>query len=200
MFEMRKVFFFKKPINKPKRATGRDLSRQELLEVSQNISRYYAPKVSLSSQKLVLLAIDPTHLYAYWNLIENKPDTVSQALSNEEWMLRVYSPQQNNPTKSIKEPIAEIKISALQSGQEIKLPTPDKEKTYIAIIGKVVEKNNFYSLLESNIIQPLQGKDFPLDAESFIPENSTPFYDFLFPQTSCYKSINKSGKGKTKVL
>lgn len=199
MLEMSKVFFFKKPINKPKLATGGDLSRQELLEVSQNISRYYAPKVSLNSQKLVLLAIDPTHLYAYWNLIENKPDTLSQGLSNDEWVLRVYNPQQNNSKKPNKEPIAEIKISALQSGREIKLPIPDKEKAYSAIIGRVVEKNGFYPLLESNVTQPLQGKGFSLDTENSMSKNSEPFYDSLFPQTSFYKNINKSGKGKVKV-
>ncbi len=200
MFEPSTRSLIEKPIKKPKLANKKGLSRQELLEVSQNISRYYAPKVSLSTQKLVLLAIDPKHLYAYWNLVENQPDTLSQNLSNSEWVLRVYKEQQSFPTKIIEKPIAEIQITALQSGQEIRLPVVKKEMIFSATISKVVEENGFNLLIKSNITLPLYGKEIQPDTENTASENTESFHESLFPQTYFYANTSRSGKGKIKVI
>jgi len=204
MFEKNDRSVFKEPINKPKQANDKSLSRKELLEVSQNISRYYAPKVSSSAQNLVLLTIDPNHLYAYWNLIENQPDTLSRHLSNDEWVLRVNVQHQVHPVNKKEKSVTEIKINKLHSKQEIKLPSVKKGMVYSASIGRVDEKNKFDPLIKSNTTQPLYGKEMLSDVGETAPANISKFiHEALLkptnPQTCHYQSVNDSGKGKKKV-
>ena len=205
MFEKTDNSLLKEPINKPKQATIKSLSRKELLEVSENISRYYAPKISSSAQNLVLLAIDPNHLYAYWNLVENQPDTISRHLSNNEWVLRIKEQQQRYPADTKETSVAEIKINKLHSGREIKLPTVKKGMTYSASIGRVVEKNGFDPLLKSNTTLPLYEKEIlsEMDDDSaptkILKSNNETLLQATDPHTFHYQSVNHSGKGKIKV-
>jgi hypothetical protein len=204
MFEKTDNSLLKEPINKPKQATIKSLSRKELLEVSENISRYYAPKISSSAQNLVLLAIDPNHLYAYWNLVENQPDTISRYLSNNEWVLRIKEQHQKYPTNTKEKSVAEIKINKLHSGREIKLPTVKKGMTYSASIGRVVEKDGFDPLLKSNTTLPLYEKEILSEMDGSAPSkvsksNNETLLEATHPHTFHYQSVNHSGKGKTKV-
>ncbi len=204
MFEKTDSPLLKEPINKPKQAAIKSLSRKELLEVSENISRYYAPKISSSAQNLVLLAIDPNHLYAYWNLVENQPDTISRHLSNDEWVLRVKEQHQIHPAEKKEKPVAEIKITKLHSGQEIKLPTLKKGMIYSASIGRVVEKNGFDPLLKSNTTLPLYEKEILSEMNDSAPTkvskpNNETLLEATHPHTFHHQSVNHSGKGKIKV-
>ncbi len=130
--------------------TRNEISKQELLEISENISRYYAPGILSNTKKLVLLAIDPHHLYAYWNLGDNKDYALSKGIINGEVVLRVYS-QTDGIRDTVKRPLVEIIIKELQSGQKIRLPTYEKSADYSASIGKINSKEPFIPLLNTNL-------------------------------------------------
>ncbi len=178
------------------------LSRKDLLEVSQNISQYYAPKVSLDTQKLVLLPIDPNHVYAYWNLIENQPDTISSHLNNgsekSKWTLKVFSHHKSKQARLTENPIAEMSINDLQAGRKIQLPMANKETVYSAQIGRQTEKMPFIPLVQSNNTSQLYGNTLlvnKMEKDLCHPKNDATFDEPLF-----YKNGNASGKGITKVL
>lgn len=188
------------PIKEPKPI--KKLSRKDLLEVSQNISQYYAPKVSLSTQKLVLLPIDPNHVYAYWNLIENQPDTISPHLNNDgaksQWTLKVFSHHKNRQARLTKKPVTEISINELQAGRKIQLPMANKETIYSAQIGRETEEMYFTPLIRSNNTSPLYGNILLMDKVEKDPHH--PKNDATFDGQLFYKNVSASGKGIAKAL
>jgi hypothetical protein len=68
-----------------------NLSPEEILEISENISFDFAPKAANNSQKFVLLPVDPHHIHAYWNLSDYLPDNRKNSASKDQLTLRVYS-------------------------------------------------------------------------------------------------------------
>ena len=134
----------------PEQKNTLNLSGQDLLEISQNISLYFAPRISTNINKLVVLPIDPQHLYAYWELDDNKAHTISQSMFNNELTLRVYSRLEGNRDVRQSSPLAEIAIHEFHSRQRIKLPAPEKATAYSATIGKAIPENGFVPLLDSN--------------------------------------------------
>ena len=127
------------------------LSRQELLEVSQNISLYFAPRISSNNKKLVLLSIDPQHLYAYWNFDddESQNKTPSSSNTSDNKMLRIYSQEVRGDVVKSK-PLVEFKIQGSQAKQLISLPIINRKETYFAKIGELNSSKNFIPLIISN--------------------------------------------------
>ena len=180
-------------------------TQQELLEVSQNISRYFAPRISSNSQKLVVLSIDPQHLYIYWSLDENQDYTLSRRIFNKEMVLRVYSRLTGKRVLAPAKPLVEIAIDDFHSRQKIYLPAPENPTIYSASIGQAIVGEGFVSLIDSNVTHAVQGtmeqnsqikkQDDAVDYNKagFIDEGV--FYDIPVSVKSHYASINNSGKG-----
>jgi len=64
------------------------LTQIELLEISQEISKSFMPKISNDLPKLTLMPIAPQHLYAYWNLGSHKSVALKKN-STQELTLRI---------------------------------------------------------------------------------------------------------------
>ncbi len=143
--------------NKPEQNHDFKFSAQDLIEISQNISLYYSPKILTNANKLVILPIDPHHLYAYWELDDNQSHSISQSMFNNELTLRVYSRIEGNRYLNQSSPLAEIVIDKFHSRQKIRIPVSKKPTTYSASIGKTISKNAFVSLLDSNDTYILHG-------------------------------------------
>ncbi len=159
--------------------TERKITRQELLEVSDNISHYYAPKITETSKKLTLLSIDPLHLYSHWNLLEDRPATLSQSLIKKEVVLKVFA-EKKQGAKVYTKPVVQIQISDLQASKTIKLPIVESEVTYSATISKVIPGEDSISLLQSNNVTTFQDHNlshcFASGIENLIKENK---FDWL---------------------
>jgi hypothetical protein len=133
--------------------TKKKLTQKELLEVSDNISKYYAPKYLRLEVKLVVLPVDSQHLHVYWQLPEDKPQSVTvPPSSSDKLMLRIHSVHtQTHETK----PIVEFAIGEQQTKQKIKLPVTNKGAVYSVSIGKIIPKYGFVQLIKSNITHSL---------------------------------------------
>lgn len=190
-------------------------SSQDLLEISQNISLYYSPKISTNANKLVILPIDPHHLYAYWELDDNQSHSMSQSMFNNELTLRVYSRIEGNRDLNQSSPLAEIAIDKFYSRQKIRIPLSKKATAYSASIGKMKPENGFMSLLDSNNTYTLhstaeyrEDKNSQVSSLGFnniIDDNNNPqaivldnhaFYESKSSEKSHYPSTNYSAKGK----
>lgn len=175
------------------------LSREELLEVSQKISLYYAPKRFSSFQKLVVFPIDPQHLFIYWDLGNNQAPALSEKLANNELLLQVFSEGEEDQL------LYGIAIHELQAGKIIQLDTAEKSTIYFASIGSADSQHDFYPLLQSNKTQAFQstqeekemtasGSFAPSDYIDFVKENEV--YNGLSRIVSCFASSNHSASGK----
>ena len=181
-------------------------TQQELLEVSQNISRYFAPSISTNSQRLVVLPIDPQHLYIYWSLDENQDFKLSQRMINNGMVLRVYSQLKEKRAPAPVKPLVEIAINDFHSRQKIYLPAPETHTVYSASIGQTTADDSFVSLIDSNTAhvdqviveegRQIKNQDNAVDYKSSGFMDAGVSNDSPGSVRAHYASTNKSGKGK----
>ncbi|MCK5889336.1 MAG: DUF4912 domain-containing protein [Methylococcales bacterium] len=128
------------------------LSRQELLDVSQNISLYYSSDKRCNNRKLTLLSVDPQHLYVYWG-VENQQAVTPRALSREEktnLVLQIYGQDEDeNATIKKRTPIKEYVVKPSQKTQRIELSATKKE-IYFATLVEKTQEGEIISLVTSN--------------------------------------------------
>ncbi len=127
------------------------LSQQELLEISQKISREFSPVADSAFPELVLLPVDPFHLYAYWNLGEN---FINNSKTNDnrnlQLTLRIYSRPHESPGFYNTKQWFDVSVNRIQHQQKIRLPLD--QTFYSAVIGKHFPDNSFAAHAYSNII------------------------------------------------
>ena len=128
-----------------------NLSPEEILEISENISFDFAPKVSNNSQKFVLLAVDPDHIHAYWNLGDSLLDDRKNSELRDQLTLRIYSEPDKKDMAKIPSWI-DVPINSSRSQQNIFLPNRTYDISYSASIGKHDQDNCFTAFAHSNSI------------------------------------------------
>lgn len=156
------------------------LSQIDLLEISQEISKSYAPKILDSIPKLTLMPVAPQHLYAYWNLGNNKRAPLHEK-TPKPLTLRIYSASDKN--NYLSKGYEDIPMSHTQSQQDIFLSTPSNGSSYRASFGICFSDNHLEVLADSNLTQ--------------LPHKKTPIKlvksDSLTLLASTNKSIKTSG-------
>lgn len=199
------------PIKLKSNPTKINLSCKELLEASQNISLYYAPKLSSSTKELTLLSIAPQQFYTYWNLGEKHSHLLLSTMHNNELVLRIYAqPEQRKPPVNSKS-IFECPIHKIQGQQKIRVPSVNRDTMYSATIGKSTSNNEFFSLIISNELHTLKENNLTrsikedkgtnnslYSKDKLIDFISSPFFSSM--TKSYYPSTNRSGRGKNTIL
>ena len=170
-----------------------EMAPQELLEVSQNISLYYSPKISSQSKKLVILPIDPQHVFVYWDLADTQDANLSQKLINNEIKLRVYS-QSNGIDKE--EPVIEIPIHAVQAQERIALPLVNNKAVFSAIVGKSTEEIDFVPFLTAETTYTIQANSHQNILDEVAAYELSTSIDCTVPEKLQYLQTNHSAKGK----
>jgi hypothetical protein len=126
------------------------LSQQELLEISQRISREFPPRSSSVYPELVLLPVDPFHLYAYWNLGKNNLTSEPNDFTNFQVILRIYyQPSQNSCSNNTKQWF-DVTVNSIKHQQKVAVPID--HTFYSAVIGKYYLDDSFAAYAYSNII------------------------------------------------
>ncbi len=172
------------------------LSPKEMRGISEEIRLGFAPKASNNTQELVLLPVDPDHLYAYWNLGDGKPNTDVKNDSGNQLVLRIYStPNKNTDTAKTKSWF-DVAIDSAQVLQKISLPIRAHETAYSATIGKRYPDNNLVPLTSSNITYVPPGKAIPNQTkESPIVFKPMPQLITASREIVIYTNNNASGQG-----
>lgn len=118
------------------------ISDQELQAISNNIARDYTPQPSTSVSELVLLPVDPTHIYTYWTLTES-----NDALATAPLLLRFYwRPDVETKRSSV---WFDVAIDPLDANQQVNLPIDNS--SYSAAIGYLSSEHQFKALVTSNV-------------------------------------------------
>jgi hypothetical protein len=138
------------------------LTPKELLDIGQEISRDFAPTPTYNALKLMLLPVDPGHLYAYWHLGDSRPD-------GSQLTLRVYP--QDNPQKTADDAVSwfDVALDSPNTQQQVTIPDQVDGVAYSAAIGKSDADNSFAAIVHSNGIHVPQGSRAGHQA----PKNST---------------------------
>jgi hypothetical protein len=134
------------------------LSPKEMFEISEEIRKDFAPRASSYIQELVLLPVDPDHLYAYWNLDDDKLDTTQKNDSRNQLTLRIYPEPNKNWAITKTKSWFDIAIDSAQAQQIISLPMRAHETDYSATIGNRYPDNGLVPFAYSNITHVPRGK------------------------------------------
>jgi hypothetical protein len=175
------------------------LSPKELFDISEEIRQDFAPRASDNPQELVLLPVDPDHLYAYWNLGEDKPDTTPTIDSGNQLTLRIHSEPNKNSDITETKSWFDVAVDSPQAQQQVFLPMRTDETAYSATIGKHYPDNSLAPFFQSNITHVPPGKVIPEEFKESQKESKPEFK--AMPQTmiakreiSHYMNNNASGQ------
>lgn len=142
------------------------LTPRELLDIGEEISYSFAPTPLRNTPELMLLPVDPEHLYAYWHLGENAEDIASS--DKDRFTLRIYSqPKQQRPDNEAPSWF-DVALDSPKTQQQVYLPRQLDDITYSAAIGKRDTENRFTAFAYSNSIQTPQS---PKKAQHHTPKN-----------------------------
>jgi hypothetical protein len=133
------------------------LSPTELLDIGDEIGRSFAPTAFYNIPEVVLLPVDPGHLYAYWNLGENREISAPDDEHKNQLTLRIYSQPEEEKAATETAAWFDIAIDSPNTRQQVSLPGPVEETAYSAAIGKYCEDDGFIAFAHSNIIHAPHG-------------------------------------------
>ncbi|TXL17601.1 hypothetical protein BMR04_04910 [Methylococcaceae bacterium HT3] len=125
------------------------LFQQNLLNISEEITRTYAPHSPPHQPELVLMPVDPINLYAYWNLKDSETDIQTNPI-DKQLALRIYSIPELSEHSSELQLCFDIDVHGLQNQQKVHLPIA--ASAYSAVIGEINADNNFSALATSDPI------------------------------------------------
>jgi hypothetical protein len=135
------------------------LSPKELLDISEEIGRDFAPKPSSPSvPELMLLPVDPGHLYAYWDLGGSAEKAAPDNDHEEQLTLRIYSQPDEQKTDTEAAVWFDVAIDSAIAHQQVSLPTAVDNTAYSAAIGKCCGDDSFIEFVHSNIIHASHGQ------------------------------------------
>ncbi|MEI6333282.1 MAG: DUF4912 domain-containing protein [Methylococcaceae bacterium] len=171
------------------------LSSKEMLQISEEISLDFAPGVSNNTQKLVLLPVDPNHLYAYWNLGDAPSGSTQKTDPGHPLTLRIYSEPDNLADALKKKPYFDVAVDGTQAKKHIDLPWHTHQTSYSATLDNRYQNDNQAPLASSNITHVPLGKVMPHpDKARLIGVKSTPQSVIASLGTSFYKNNSASGQ------
>jgi hypothetical protein len=172
------------------------LSPKEMFEISEEIRQDFAPRASNNTKELVLLPVDPDHLYAYWNLGDDKLNTTQINESKNQLTLRIYQEPNKNMDITKAKPWFDVDIGSGQAQQKILLPTRTNEAAYYASIGKRFPDNSLAPFASSNITHVPPGKVLTKQVkESKIMIEPIPQVFTTNREKSIYTNNSASGRG-----
>ncbi len=136
---------------KPKKSqhSSIPLSPSQLLEISQEISGTFNQQISSNISELVILPVDPFHLYAYWHLDDQQMNDTKTDL-NQQLALKVYWQNDKNSQQDPSKLCFNVNLDATQSHQKIRLPVD--ATNYSATLGTLEENQCWNILARSNTI------------------------------------------------
>ncbi len=139
------------------------LSPKELFEISEEITRKYTPKLTADTPKLVLLPIDPVHLFASWNLGGPGLTPAKEGEPQEQnFVLRIYPENEVNVKEAKNKDWFDVAINAGQTRKKVPVPKEHKANAYTAAIGKLGKGEHFSTLATSKAAKipnmPSKGK------------------------------------------
>ena len=179
-------------VKKPEPAGQDSLSPQAMLEISEKIRRDFAPKASDKTPELVLLPVDPEHLYAYWNLGEDKLNA-PQKNTAEPLTLRIYPTSDNNA--AITKSWFDVAVVGSRAQQPVFLSMQTHAAAYRATLGHRHPDNSLAALAYSNPASVPSGKT----CANHIKDNQ-PVFEAMPPfvktgtKTAAYRHNSASGQ------
>lgn len=176
---------------------------RELLEISRQISREYAPNKVSHQARLVLLAVSPRRLHVYWHLAKRLLTEVSNRLEQVQPMtLRIYADSTPPPAPvgpAAAEPVwfdLSVSGSGSDGQQDVWLPealVKTADVRYRAVLGETAGAREFMPQVYSNTA--LTPHTVQPDRRVQLPSAMVPF---IMPALTTATSAGNTASGQGK--
>lgn len=170
------------------------LTPKELRDISEEITRKYVPTLKSKTASVVVLPIDPEHLYVFWNLgqaettssLEDKPKDI---------VLRVYPKPEEFPSTSKVEAWVDVDLDRKLTRQKVPFPKGQQAYSYTAAMGLRDEDKQFTTLATSKGIHT-PGGNIAMQTADENKTLSTNTSQFPYNQDRLHNTI-KSASGQS---
>ena len=181
-------------VKKPEPTGQHALSPQAMLAISEEIRQEFAPKTSDKTPELVLLPVDPEHLYAYWNLGEDKLNA-PQKNTAEQLTLRIYPATNNKAAITKIQPWFDVAVAAPRAQQPVFLSMQTQAAAYRATLGNRHPDNSLAPLAYSNVTSVPRGKAYanPIKDHQSVFKAMPPFV-IASREIAAYRNYSTSGQ------
>ncbi|PPD32053.1 MAG: hypothetical protein CTY19_11860 [Methylomonas sp.] len=178
-------------------------SPQQLLEISQQISREYAPHKISHQSRLVLLAVSPRRLHAYWHVAKRLLTAALQKIETPPPLtLRIYTdadPASNLAEQTRSEPAwFDVEINKPDGQQDIWLPesiaVSKSANQYRAVLGELRTDQVFTPVAYSHAAAKSYGDRMWMRND--LPEAMAQFI-IVAPNLASSAGKTASGQGKS---
>jgi hypothetical protein len=139
------------------------LSANELLAISEEISKQYAPITIEQETELQLMPVDPYHLYAYWNLSQKQIRQVKN-FALRDMSLRIFWLPDTDSHIATTKLWFDVAVKSIQ--QRLKVRLPIDQTSYFATLGRHCANHCFEIMARSNIIHVPRGRMAPVKPEA----------------------------------
>jgi hypothetical protein len=126
-----------------------DFSYRELQAVSRDISRRFMPKAAIGMPEILLLPVDPHHLYAYWNAGSSLPPNPDRD-PQKPLILRIYWRPNAERDIALSNLWFDIPADSAANRKKVRLPVDDTN--YSAALGRLNPDHSFEALAQSNLV------------------------------------------------
>lgn len=116
------------------------LTSKELFEISEEITRKYPPKITASTSNLVLLPIDPEHLYVSWNVSRAQITSASKD-GTQDIVLRIYPTPDETATTT--KTWFDVALDSAKTRQKVLMPKEYHVNNYTVAIGTRDQDDRF---------------------------------------------------------
>lgn len=154
------------------------LTSTELLEISTDISRKFAPVINSLTPKVIVLPVDPHHLYLSWHLGRSEtalamPDTLASKPDAQDIVLRIYPKPDENVTPPPPEPWFDVDIEPSENRRYVRVPKEHKANVYTVVLGERNEEGRLTTVFAtSNVAQTPRANDALLTSETGVLSSS----------------------------
>ncbi len=164
------------------------LSAHDLLEISEEINRFYTPGCfDQTKTECVLMPVDTEHLHVYWRMDERR-QSIDEAVDKgeEALVIRIYAEGTQQTADPERKHFFDLHHHERIGQKSVELPKSFTENYFSAAIGHCVGDDEFVTLARSDQVM------VPRSGQGNIEEQKD---DGLKGGDPCFCSQNFSGKG-----
>lgn len=183
--------------------TALKLPTNELLEISQAVSRDFAPSRDTEKSELLLMPVDSHHVHAVWSVEPAQFNAQTNIPESFPLTLRIYWLPDNSISFNNSNLFFDTPLPQNKNSQKIRIPISDT--TYTAVIGERGPSHSLHPVAESNIVRipaerlpapiTLNNRDDDL-SEYEQTHNKHKFKTDFYPNNALFVSIDKHDRNE----
>ncbi len=171
------------------------LNSRELLEISTEITQKYTAQSVSKMPSLIVLPIDPEHLYISWNIGRSQINAIEKD-NQQSIVLRIYPKPGDDLNTNRTKTWFDVDIDPTKNRQQITIPKGQGADTYTAAVGKLNREDQITVFAATKDIHIPRGNSNSFESP-YIVSSISSSYQFLSSSQEKLHNTNNNASGKS---